>query len=151
MLLYSGATKANMTIQENLLGTLRRMWGKPDATAAELDQHAADLLAQEQEGEEQAAAAAEEEEEEEQAAEEDTTAEVRELRSALAEQERHIEALNKKLDSATQTIVELQERLDALEKLAPGVVSYETETSKSAEDEPWICETTRRAMAKERR
>ena len=146
MLLYSGATKANMTIQENLLGTLRRMWGKPDATAAELDQHAADLLAQEQEEEEQAA-----EEEEEQAAEEDTTAEVRELRSALAEQERHIEALNKKLDSATQTIVELQERLDALEKLAPGVVSYETETSKSAEDEPWICETTRRAMAKERR
>lgn len=125
---------------------LRRLWGKPEATAAELDQHAAELLANAEGGPD-----AENAEEEPTAGPDDhgddaDSEAVASLRQQVSNQQALIGTLQESLATANRTIEALTARLDALEALAPQTASYETQGAEGNADAPWMCETTRRAM-----
>lgn len=137
-----------MTLTENILASLRKLWGKPDATPAELDQHAAELLAQDTPPEEEAGEAdgSDTPKETEQPTDSPDAAELSALRAVVDQQAATISALEGRLREATDTIAALSSRLAALEELAPEATRYEEQRQEAAQNERYLCETTRRAM-----
>lgn len=132
-----------MTVIDSIINNLRAFFGLPEATEAELDQHLQDQLTQEgpdDVGEEEAEPAGPDAEEE--------TAEEQEERAPEESAEQRILA---ELEALRQENMALSQQVAALNKKhLAAAAAYEQEQVAADPRERYLCNTTLRAMGRQR-